>query len=384
MFIIYLTTAMRDEDFRLLSKLANKKPNPAGQNFHNKVIRAINTIDNISIVSIVPSYEHLVYEGNFEAKSPLDFLYFEPSKSRIHRLFSSPKEIANRVCADFDPKMTPNSIIVYDSLNITLAKASSLISHHLGIPRVAVLTDNPRNITDASGFYAHEVFKYSKYADGYFALSNGLIDLFNPRQINSLVTEGVAEVIPNSIPLYNHPYIYFGGALYQRYGIGNLIAAYNAERPNYDLLIAGHGPAEAQIKIEAKINSRIVYLGQISKQENYNYESHSSLNINPRPYNENLDRNSIPSKMIEFLSTNVPVLSTKATRLQTLFPDDVNWIGGNGSLIDIRKWFSMHLDNQGSFIYLNANNAKGKCLSMYGLEKTGQQLHALFQKILRS
>jgi glycosyltransferase involved in cell wall biosynthesis len=384
MNVIYLTTAMRDEDFRLLSHLAAKKPNPAGQNFHNKLIRAISLKDQIQVYSIVPSYEHIVYEGNFEGKSVIDFFYFEAPKNRFKRYFNLAKTIAKTIEERFDPTTQKDAVIMYDSLNIYLAKASAILSHRLGIKRVAILTDNPDNITGVSHAYVKKVLKLSKGADGFFSLSNSLIDLFNPHQRNFAITEGVVESNPRSFPLYNKPYIYFGGALYIKYGVPALIAAYQLEHPDYDLLIAGHGPYEAEIRAAAFMNPRIIFLGQVGRAENYNYERHAALNINPRRFNEDLDRNSIPSKMLEYLAAGQPILSTRQSRLQTLFPEDVNWIDTGDNMIGIKRFFHDHLNDKKKFINLKTNGAEQTVLTRYGLEATSKTIHNLLTRVLHN
>jgi hypothetical protein len=384
MNVIYLTTAMRDDDFRLLVHLANKKPNPAGQNFHNKIIRAISLKDNIQVYSIVPSFEHIVYEGNFEGKSVIDFFYFEAPKNRFKRYFSLAKTIAKTIEERFDYTQQSNTIIVYDSLNIYLAKSAAILSHKLGVKRIAILTDNPNNISGVTHAYVKKVIKLSHNADGFFSLSNSLIDLFNPHQRNFAITEGVVEPNPRSFPLYNKPYIYFGGALYIKYGVPALIAAYQMEKPDYDLLIAGHGPYEAEVRAAAFMNPRIVYLGQVGRAENYNYERHSSLNINPRRFNEDLDKNSIPSKMLEYLAAGQPILSTKQTRLMTLFPNDVNWIETGDNMIGIKRFFHDHLDARKKFINLKPNTSESNVLTKYGMEATSRAFHSLLSRVLHN
>lgn len=384
MNVIYLTTAMRDDDFRLLNHLAQKKPNPAGQNFHNKIIRSISLVDNINVYSIVPSYEHIIYEGHFEGKGLIDFYYFEAPANRFKRYFDLPKTIAKKVMENYDEKLNPKSVIVYDSLNVTMAKTSIILSKKLGIKRVAILTDNPNNITGVRRPYVHEVLRLSKNVSGYFSLSNGLIDLFNPKQKNFAITEGVVEPAPRTLPLYTKPYIYFGGALYIKYGIGALIASYTLEKPDYDLLIAGHGPYEAQVRAASFLNPRIVYLGQVSRSDNYNYERHASLNVNPRRYSEDLDKNSVPSKMLEYLAAGQPILSTKQTRLQTLFPNDVNWVDSGDNVVEIKKWFHDHLNENRKLVGVKPNNAEASVLEAYGFKATGTLIHNLLSRVLHS
>ena len=55
------------------------------------------------------------------------------------------------------------------------------------------------------------------------------------------------------------------------------------------------------------------------------YEINALANINPRPFNMDLDKLSIPSKTLEYLASGAPTISVKNTKLQKIFEEEVIW-----------------------------------------------------------
>ncbi len=352
MRILYLTTALDQQNFNALCAASAKKPNPAGQNFHRKMIEALRLSEEIEVLSLVPSSFHPVEVDGF--------LYAEKDAIPCFRA----KRIAEKTL-DIQ-KTFPFEVILYDSLQVALAKASLVLSKKLHLPRVAICTDNPTLISGVPASYPKRVLSLSQDADGYFALTGDLNKLFNPSQKPSLIQMGVVEEIPSSLSLWDKPYLYFGGALYKRYGTDALLDAFQKANPDYDLLISGHGPEEATIREAAKKNSRIRFLGQVSTEKHYGYLNNASLLINPRPYDEQLERYSVPSKLLEYLCSGAPIVSTKNNTVFAQYGESIN------EAEDLYAFLEKHLNKQGKFNKLKPNLAKEKVLKDLGLESTGK------------
>jgi glycosyltransferase involved in cell wall biosynthesis len=156
-----------------------------------------------------------------------------------------------------------------------------------------------------------------------------------------------------------------------RYGIYDLIKAYEKTKPDYDLVIAGHGAS-----LEPLNNPRIKFVGQVSKQTNYALQAHAAALINPRPYDLHLDAESVPSKMLEYLASGKPVISTLHSKLKELFPEEVNWV--DGTLLD---FFITHLDENRKLIGLKENHSQQKLEELYGLKTQGQRIYSFLQDL---
>ena len=362
MRILYLTTSLERNVFDSFVN-GGRKLNPAGQNFHGKMIEALKMQDDVEVISLLP-FPSIALKGNYH--------YVQPIGNKILKLLFQPKKIIEATHGvDFD-------VIVYDSLNVSLAKAAKKLAKQKQRKRIAILTDNPYNITGVNSTYCKNVISLSKDADGYFALSKGLFDAFSSKKdAPCLIKKGVVRE-PSKKKLKLEPYIYFGGALYSRYGVDKLINAYNEAKPPYKLLIAGHGQLKDLIIEEDKKEAGIKFLGQLNEEDNRIYQSNASILVNPRPYEEELERNSIPSKMLEYLSSGKKIISGPNKALEEEFGESLNIINGDIGEGLIKIFSSLKGKDE-----LKENTSKDDVLNKYGLKAISDEFHHFLEAFIK-
>ena len=372
MRIAYFTSHILPKDFQLLEAKASTKPNPAGQNFHGRLINAIAPFAEVQVISLIPNREGLISEGE-RNENGLAYRYVDSGNNKIARAILAPGRTAKQVSSPVD-------VVIYDSLSITLAKAAKKAAKATGAKLVAICTDSPYNLTGTKKSYSDLLVSLSSNCDGYFCLTEGLNKLFNKRGAPSLIRMGIAEFPEKKESIGRAPYFYYGGALFIKDGTKAMIDAYNALKPDYDLVIAGHGTYEKEAEEASNANPRIHFLGQISKEENWDLECGASLLINPRLYRKDLDDVSIPSKVIEYLATGNPIVSTKSEDLKKAYPDDVNWIEDGAELT---KFLADHLDKNGKLMGLKENCAAKKLASVLGFKAIGEDITSFLQTLIR-
>ena len=74
-------------------------------------------------------------------------------------------------------------------------------------------------------------------------------------------------------------YYFFGGALYERYGVKRLVDAFRASSSKHKLVIAGDGPLASYIDKISSDDTRILYLGSVSHDRVVSYETNSIANM---------------------------------------------------------------------------------------------------------
>ncbi len=336
MKIFYLTTAIKNDSFDLLIK-RGEKINPAGQNFHAKLIEGLKEIANLEAYCLPPTQSQINNEASYNY-----FIY----KNRILKKIFAVNQIKNSI----KKRIKKEDIILFDSLSFQLSKVANYFSKK-GYKAVAFLTDNPFNITGLKKSCAKKIIKNVSISKGSISLTKDLIKLFALEEKPSLEIQGVMDEFVPSERKEESPYIYFAGALFEKYGVKDLLNAFLKTNPDYKLLIAGHGDMENELACISKSNAKIKYLGQISKEENYAYEHFASLVINPRPYPSIYDPYSIPSKLIEYLCLSKCVCSTYSTPLDKYFKNHINLIDGS-----IEDFFLSHLNQNKKFINLKEND----------------------------
>jgi hypothetical protein len=376
MKILYLTTAIAEKDYTRLLNEGYALPNPSNQNFHDKLIQALALTDEVKVISFVPAScqaAPLKDDGLF---------HYVNSKGQMRDRLGAKKHAG----VVLGKKLAKDGVdlILFDALNRSCGNVAVALAKKKKIPAVAILTDNPKNLAKVPYFYLKAFEKHLKASTASLALSSGLLTAVGMAKKPHFLFAGLVEEPKSDHRLFPEgSYLYFGGALLARYGVLNLIEAYNETAPDYDLVLAGHEKPSDQFQELIAKNPRIHFLGQVSKRENYDLESHAALLVNPRPYDAKLDQESIPSKLLEYLATPTPILSTIHTALQKEFPSDVNWLS-DSSFAGIKAFFLAHLDSQKKWTGLVENHAQRKVLDHYGLAPIGKAVHAFLQDLKTS
>lgn len=103
--------------------------------------------------------------------------------------------------------------------------------------------------------------------------------------------------------------IFYSGMLYDKFGVKTLVDAFTMTTDNkYRLQLCGVGELEGYIKEAAQKDSRIKYLGLLSRERALQMQSEATLLVNPRTPEGEFTKYSFPSKNIEYLVSGTPVL----------------------------------------------------------------------------
>lgn len=114
--------------------------------------------------------------------------------------------------------------------------------------------------------------------------------------------------------------ITYAGGLHEAYGIRLLVDAITGlnKSVSVELILYGKGDQVDYIKEKSLTDNRIKYMGFCSNEDLVPALLSSDLLINPRPSHQEFATLSFPSKLIEYLYTGIPVLTTRIKSI----PDD--------------------------------------------------------------
>ena len=103
--------------------------------------------------------------------------------------------------------------------------------------------------------------------------------------------------------------ILYTGTLSRRYGILNLLDAFSLIKDvNYRLWICGDGEGSEEINQRCKIDSRIIFFGQLPREEALKLQQKATVLVNPRTSGSEFTKYSFPSKIIEYLASGTPCI----------------------------------------------------------------------------
>lgn len=165
----------------------------------------------------------------------------------------------------------------------------------------------------ASSVYAVESYynsllkRYHNYIDMLISPSQFLKD----KLIQFGWDENKIRVVRNSLNIENYTtnyapgnYILYIGRLSREKGIKTLISAYSELKTDKQLIIAGSGPLEDELKEQARDQENITFTGHLSGSELSNLTSHSRAVIVPSEWYENA-----PMSILEAMAYGKPVVA---------------------------------------------------------------------------
>lgn len=366
MNVIFLTSSTSTKVFNEICSESRVLPNPSNQNFYHKMIKAISFYENVEVVSHRPYAKGIVLphvEEDYDDRIP--YHYTKIKNSRIYKLLKEKHAIIQETVKILDSYLHKDCVIVVDVLRRNLLNAALKIHHKYRIPVVGVLTDNPYNLTDKSVRRSEWTIKKASKLSGFLTLTDGLLAAYGIANKPVYKFEGIVEDIPTFRKEPLGEYIAFSGALYERYGVKNLVDSFNSLNKKINLVVLGNGPLKTYISQVHEEDRRVLYLSQVSQKKTYAIQQHALANINPRPVDMVLDEQSIPSKMLDYLASGVPTISTKHQRLLELFREDVFWIE-DSSPEGIQKAILDFLNTPSNIKTKKALSAKTKVYSMFG------------------
>jgi glycosyltransferase involved in cell wall biosynthesis len=147
-------------------------------------------------------------------------------------------------------------------------------------------------------------------ADSIVAITREMLNKFDTG-IKKVVIEGIADkrYISLSETVQRKKYFLYTGTLDRRYGIRNLLDSYvSSGIDDYELFICGDGDDRAYVEGVVAANANVKYFGQLDRDSVLALQRNAALLINPRDNDSEFTKYSFPSKIIEYMSSGVPVL----------------------------------------------------------------------------
>lgn len=159
----------------------------------------------------------------------------------------------------------------------------------------------------------YQLSKLYKHIDKYVLLTENMKDMFPIVNNKFTVVEGIYSENSNvNVPINQKckiKTIFYGGTLAESYGVLNLVKAFcNLQNKDYRLVICGDGDSRNKIlRISAK-DKRIIFKGQLPREEVLKQIQEASLLVNPRNPEGEFTKYSFPSKTMEYLGSGIPTL----------------------------------------------------------------------------
>jgi glycosyltransferase involved in cell wall biosynthesis len=304
-----------------------------GQKFLNLLIQGLSNNEKVSLV-VLSKYSNrklldkkILYESVEETENGIRYIYLTESSYMGHLVpFISNLFLVHKWLREHD-----EGRIICDGLNLTLLTSTLFVSRIFGKPLCCVITDMPRHLSQSKGKGVRSIANRLTVAiwehlisasNSFIVLTNEMNIALNPKGRPFLVIEGLVDrsVTHNtkSETKERRPICLYAGSLSRIYGIDRLVSAFSRIRQKeYELYIYGGGDFEEELLNICKKQSNIKYGGWLRNEDIVRIQAEVSLLINPRPTHAEYTRYSFPSKIMEYMLSGTPVLTTKLPSIPT-------------------------------------------------------------------
>lgn len=223
---------------------------------------------------------------------------------------------------EFSKKNNKKGVIIY-SVTVPYLALGCIFSKIFKIQLIGIWTDPPSVENVRDGLIKSKLRKieltlskfFMKKFDKVISLTKQLAEDFCPDK-PYLVIEGIlnpniyTQIIGNKRNEEIKTIVYTG-TLEEKYGIKNIIKSFKyIDDKNVELHIYGKGNYEFEINKSCKEDSRIKYFGLKDNKEILNIQKNASFLINARSTEDEYVKYSFPSKMIEYMASGTPVITT--------------------------------------------------------------------------
>lgn len=248
------------------------------------------------------------------------FLNF-PYVSLVSKYFSIKKEVNKWLkdnCLD-----TKTHIIVYSPHTPFLKPAIEAKKKYKNIEVTLIVPDLPNFMSDNNNIVYRslkridnaQLTNYINQVDSFVLLSKFMKEPLKVNNRKWVLVEGVFQNIKENIVNQNktkEKVILYTGALTKKDGIFTLIEAFKKIADiNYRLWLRGNGYILPDVLKIIEDDKRIQWIDKLTRVDLIKLQQKATVLINPMPTNDKSAKYFFPSKMMDYLASGTPTITTK-------------------------------------------------------------------------
>jgi len=334
MKLFYFGSVCSDKIFNETVEKSRVKPSASAQNFELALIRGFSAHEGVELtvaaaesVAMFPGGNRLFLEKRKDILTPRCAANIIPA---VNLPLIKQWNHANGACKLLKKWLRENRderdkcVLVYGIYPAVVKKLLSVCKKH-NCKIFALITDVPstmftytksKNLLKRlfSGSYRKLAMSVQDRFDGYVYLTRAMENEVAPGKpyivvetiVDTRIFDGVAAVGKAEPPA-----LMYAGALYKKYGVDLIVDAFEQTKSNCELWLFGSGDYEQEIKQRMAKNPNIRFFGRVPREEVLKREKEASLLLNIRNTEDDYTRFSFPSKMVEYMLSGTPLLTTR-------------------------------------------------------------------------
>jgi glycosyltransferase involved in cell wall biosynthesis len=310
---IYVSAAIEEKIKDIIMTQERNTISPA-QNYHYTNIKGLSVFSSniLAIANLNKKYMDIEVEESDNTRfvyiPRLNNKLLRPIYNFIKAYLITSKEIRKNKKNGF------KTVVIGDALTVALTYGALKAAKHNRVKTIAICTDL------AKFFYKKvslEMFMYNRIisqTSGFIFVIESMNNILNSKKKPYILMEGQIDIQPLLIESKRNPVVLFGGSMTLINGTIELVKAFNKLSDlNFELHLYGQFEPNAKNIILNEIDqtTNVFYKGIVTYDEMLKLQKKSYLLVSPRLTNQEYTLYSFPIKMLEYLSSGTPVLSTK-------------------------------------------------------------------------
>ncbi len=243
-----------------------------------------------------------------------------PFISLISKYFSIKKELNKWLKKNLNTK---THIVVYSPHTPFLKPAIEAKKKYKNIEVTLIVPDLPNFMSDSNNVVYKllkkidnaQLTNYIKQVDSFVLLSKFMKEPLKVNARNWVLVEGIFQNIKENTFNLNktqEKVILYTGALTKKDGIFTLIEAFKKISDlNYRLWLRGNGSVLPDVLKSIVEEKRIQWIDKLPRLELIKLQQKATVLINPMPANDKSAKYFFPSKMMDYLASGTPTITTK-------------------------------------------------------------------------
>lgn len=380
MELLYVGSVCNQNIFDATVANSKVKPSASAQSFEMALIRGFSQVDNVNLTCIstesiaaYPRGNRLFLERRTDAlcdgvsTSIIPAINLPGLKNALHGM-NAERSVRKWLV---QTSGSERAVFLY-GIYPAVAEACLRACSEAGCKCVCMITDIPQMMfTNTkskgllkrlfSGSYREKAVKLQTRFDGYIYLTEAMSQAVAPGKpylvVETIVDEHIFDDIENEEKV-QPPVLMYAGALYRKYGVDRIVGAFEKVGVPCQLWMFGSGDYEEELKVKAAQNPAIHYGGRISRTEVLKNERKATLLLNLRDCQDEYTKYSFPSKMVEYMLSGTPFLTTSLPGIPNEYREYTYMVDKN-DLKEISERIEELLNNR------DCMNEKGKQAALF-------------------
>ena len=369
--VIYVSNTPRRCDMETMMSLNRITVNAC--NYNRQIMHgfADHDCDVLALFDAVQESSNLEHYSIYD-EDLIQYLYFHTNNLSIKY----------RILSHHIQKVTYRKIIVVsDALNLRNVLFTQVYAKHHGIKNVAIVTDLYRYFHKKGSFNIKSWlfvqlgnFIMHRF-DGFMLLSESMIHEDFVINKPYFVSEGVFEPYltqSNSIRNVAEKVAIYAGTIVPEYGVITLMKAFNELKPS-KLKLHIYSSEQAYSELIEQLSEYVEFKGYLPREQLTSKLVNADLLINPRPLYHEFNQYSFPSKLIEYMASGVPTITTRIPSIPDSIKNTLNYFEGD-DLVGLIQGLQRFISSDSETYITKAQNAKRFVLDKYSHVSIARQI----------